>query len=112
MELSHEKKGDNLIITIKGRLDADTTPEAEKAIRKIIDDGNSRILFNLGDLEYLSSVGLRVVLWVTKEIASKKGKVVLCSLNKYVKEIFEVSGFESLIAIEETVESGIRKLGG
>ena len=112
MELHHEKKGDNSIITIKGRLDASTTPEAEKAIRKIIEDGNSRILFNFSDLEYLSSVGLRVVLWVTKEMARKKGKLVLCSLNQYVKEIFEVSGFESLIPIEETVESGIKKLGG
>ena len=111
MELYHEKKGDNLIITIKGRLDAGTTPEAEKAIRKIIEEGNARLLFNLSDLEYLSSVGLRVILWVTKEIAAKKGKLVLCALNQYVMEIFEVSGFDRLIPIEETVESGIKKLG-
>ena len=112
MELYHEKKGDNLIITIKGHLDTGTTPEAEKAIRKILEEGNSRILFNFSDLEYLSSVGLRVILWVTKEIASMKGKLVLCSLNQYVKEIFEVSGFDSLIPIEETVESGLEKLNG
>ena len=70
----------------------------------------SRILFNFSDLEYLSSGGLRVILGVAKELKRKEGKLVLYSLNPFVKEIFVVSGFESLIPIEDTVESGIRQL--
>jgi anti-sigma B factor antagonist/stage II sporulation protein AA (anti-sigma F factor antagonist) len=40
----------------------------------------------------------------------KDGKIVLCALNEFVKEIFEVSGFQSLIPIAESVESGIQEL--
>ena len=111
MELNHEKQGENLIIIIKGRLDDATSPVADKAIKKIMEAECSRILFNLGELEYLSSGGLRVILGVAKEIKRKKGKLVLCSLNQFVKEIFVVSGFDALIIIEDTVESGIKKLG-
>ena len=110
MELTHDKKGENMIITIKGRLDAASAPVADTAIKKIMEEDCRRVLFILDDLEYLSSGGLRVILGVAKEIKRKEGKFVLCSLNQFVKEIFVVSGFESLIPIEDTVESGIKQL--
>ena len=110
MELTHVKEDENLIITIKGRLDAASSPVAGNAIKKIMQEDCSRILFNFSDLEYLSSGGLRVILEVAKKLKRKEGKLVLCSLNPFVKEIFVVSGFESLIPIEDTVESGIRQL--
>ena len=110
MELTHVKEGRNLIVTIKGRLDARTAPVADNAIKKIMEEDRSRVLFNLKGLEYLSSGGLRVILGVAKEIRRKEGKLVLCSLNPFVKEIFVVSGFESMIPIADTVESGIRQL--
>jgi anti-anti-sigma factor len=110
MELTHEIKGEILMITIKGRLDAATAPVADSAIKKLMEDDCIRVLFNLNDLEYLSSGGLRVILGVAKELKRKEGKLILCSLNPFVKEIFVVSGFESLIPIEDTVESGIRQL--
>ena len=110
MELNHLQEGEITIITIKGRLDAATAPVADNAIKKIMEEDCRRVLFNLDDLEYLSSGGLRVILGVAKEIKRNEGKLVLCSLNQFVKEIFEVSGFESLIPIEDTVESGIKRL--
>ena len=110
MELTHVKEGEIVTITIRGRLDAATAPVADNEIKKIMDNDCFRILFNLNDLEYLSSGGLRVILGVAKELKRKEGKLVLCSLNPFVKEIFVVSGFESLIPIEDTFESGIRQL--
>jgi len=110
MELTHEKTGEILMITIKGRLDAATANVADSAIKKLMEEDCTRILFNLNDLEYLSSGGLRVILGVAKEIKRKEGKLALCALHEFVKEIFEVSGFDSLIPIEDTVESGIKLL--
>ena len=110
MELSHLKVDENIIFTIKGRLDAASSPVAGNAINKIMPEDCSRVLFNFSDLEYLSSGGLRVILGVAKELKRKEGRLVLCALNPFVKEIFVVSGFESLIPIEDTIESGIRRL--
>jgi anti-anti-sigma factor len=110
MELAHDQRGHNLIITIKGHLDAATAPLAHGAIKKIMKEDCHRILFNLDDLEYLSSGGLRVILGVAKQLKRKEGKLVLCSCTQYVREIFEVSGFESLIPVEDTVDAGIKLL--
>ena len=107
MEITQKEENGIVSIVIKGRLDADSSPEAEKVVRDALGAQTDRILFDLGQLEYLSSAGLRVLLSAAKEMRRREGKIVLCSLNEFVKEIFEVSGFQSLIPITDTVESGI-----
>ena len=84
--------------------------ETEKAVDKILKGNNYRLLFDLGDLEYLSSYGLRIILNAAKKIKMMGGKIILCSLIKNVKEIFDISGFGANIPIADSVESGIKVL--
>jgi anti-anti-sigma factor len=110
MDISQKQEGGIVYITIKGRLDADSAQEAEKTVNEALGGDTSKLLFDLGALDYLSSAGLRVLLSAAKEIRRRDGKIVLCALTQFVKEIFEVSGFEALIPIEASVESGIKVL--
>ena len=110
MEITQKEENGIIFISIKGRLDADSSPEAEKVVKEALAGQVARVLFNLDELEYLSSAGLRVLLSAAKEMRRRDGKIALCSLNEFVKEIFEVSGFQSLIPITESVESGIEVL--
>ena len=110
MEISQKEENGIVSIAIRGRLDADTSLEAEKVVKDVLGSEANRLLFNLGELEYLSSAGLRVLLSAAKEMRRRDGKIVLCALNEFVKEIFEVSGFQSLIPITDSVESGIEVL--
>ena len=110
MQISQKEENGVVSIAIKGRLDADSAPEAEKLVKEAREGPTSRVLFNLAELEYLSSAGLRVLLSAAKEMRRRDGKIVLCSLNEFVKEIFEVSGFQSLIPIAESVEAGLKVL--
>ena len=110
MEITHRLENEILIIAIAGRLDAATALVADKTINKTLDENTNRLLFDLSALEYLSSGGLRVILGAAKEIRRREGKVALAALNQYVFEIFEVSGFTSMIPIKETVEEGLKDL--
>ena len=69
------------------------------------------MLFDFSKLDYLGSGGLRVILGAAKELMRKEGQIVLCSLPDLVRKIFEVSGFNSVVPIAESVESGIEQLG-
>jgi len=71
--------------------------EAEATVKGILKGGTQRLLFDLSRMEYISSAGLRVILMAVKELRNKKGKVVLCGLTPYVKEIFDVSNFLLII---------------
>ena len=108
MEINHKEENGIVFIAIKGRLDADSSPEAEIIVKDVLDGPANRMLFDLRDLEYLSSAGLRILLSAAKEMRRRNGQIVLCDLNEFVKEIFEVSGFQSLIPITDSVESGIK----
>ena len=110
MEITQKEENGIVSIAIKGRLDADSSQEAENVVKDALGEKTDRVLFDLGELEYLSSAGLRVLLSAAKEMRRRDGEIVLCSLNEFVKEIFEVSGFQSLIPITDTVESGIEVL--
>jgi anti-anti-sigma factor len=111
MEITHAKEGEISVITINGRLDAATAPVADKTIKTILEGDCLRMLFDFSKLDYLGSGGLRVILGATKELRRKGGQIVLCSLPNLVKEIFEVSGFNSVVPISESVDSGIEQLG-
>ena len=110
MEINPNEKFGIVCVTIKGRMGSELDPELEKVIRKILRNDNRRILFDLGSLDYLRSPTLRVILKAVKQINRKRGKVALCSLNGYVKEIFEGNCFRDTFAIADSVESGIQTL--
>ena len=111
MDITHVKKDEISIITINGRLDAATAPAADKTIKNILEADCLRMLFDFSKLDYLGSGGLRVLLGAAKELRRKGGQIVLCSLPNLVKEIFEVSGFNSVVPISESVDSVIEQVG-
>ena len=108
MKINQNEKNRIVCITINGRMGTELSPELEKVIKKIMASDKRRILFDLGGLEYLRTPTLRVILKAVKQINQKRGKVALCSLNGYVKEIFEGNCFQDTFAIADSVESGIQ----
>ena len=110
MEISQKEENGIVLLAFKGRLDGKSADEAEDTIKRIFKGENNRLLFDFEFLEYLSSAGLRVVLGAAKEMKRRDGKFVLCALNAYVKEVFEVSGFGAIIPIADSVESGINEI--
>jgi anti-anti-sigma factor len=106
MEILLKEENGVICIALKGRLDAESADEADRAIRDILAGDNFSLLFDLSALEYLSSSGLRVLLNTTRELKQKKGRMVLCALNIFVKEIFEERDFP----IEDSVHTGLKAL--
>ena len=110
MKIEQSEKDGVTCLAIEGRLDADSAPEAEPLIKAILKEKKPGLLFDLSRMEYISSAGLRVILMAVKELRNRKGKVVLCGLTPYVREIFDVSNFSSIIPITDSVEAGLQQM--
>ena len=106
MEILLKEENGIICIALKGRLDAESAGEADRAIRDVLAGDNCSLLFDLSALEYLSSSGLRVLLNTTRDLKQKQGRMVLCALNIFVKEIFEERDFP----IADSVSTGLRTL--
>lgn len=100
MSLKIEKKNEGTkdIVLLSGRLDTTTSPELEAFVEKELTDAQE-LVFDLADLEYISSAGLRVILKVQK-LMNKKGSLKLIHVNDVIEEIFEVTGFADILTIE------------
>jgi len=106
MEIRFKEENGVICIALRGRLDAASADEADRAIRDVLAGDNCSLLFDLSALEYLSSSGVRVFLNTTRDLKQKNGRMVLCALNIFVKEIFEERDF----AIADSVSTGLKAL--
>lgn len=107
MEITNRKEKDAMVVSIKGRLDAVSSPEFEKELEKLIAEGEKDFVIDFAEIDYISSTGLRSILETAKKLKEKEGKLLLASLKNVVKEVFEISGFSAIIPIYESVESAL-----
>ncbi len=101
------KQKSAVIVSIKGRMDAVSAPEFEKRLEEWIDNGESKFVIDFCDLDYISSAGLRSILATAKKLKTKDGWIFLAELKEVVKEVFEISGFSSIIPIYDSVEEAL-----
>lgn len=98
LNIEKKKEGSKLELVLAGRLDTTTAPELEKELKASL-DGVDELVFDMASLEYISSAGLRVLLSVQK-IMNKQGTMKVLHVNETIMEIFEVTGFSDILAIE------------
>ncbi|MBP3815301.1 MAG: STAS domain-containing protein [Firmicutes bacterium] len=98
MTIDKNLKDGVLTVALAGRLDTTTAPELESSIQESISDVKD-LIFNFGELEYISSAGLRVLL-STQKIMSKQGSMIVKNVSEPVMEVFEVTGFSDILTIE------------
>jgi anti-sigma B factor antagonist len=108
MEIIEEKQDAISIFKLNGRLDSNTSQGFEKKIFDAISDGSKNIIVDFKDLDYISSAGLRVILKATKALNREEGKIMLCAMQDYVKEVFEIAGFDSFLPIVGTMDEAIK----
>jgi anti-sigma B factor antagonist len=92
------------IIAASGRVDAHTAPEFEKGCHSMVSNG-IRLAIDLGEVAYMSSAGLRVLLSTLKLCKSQGGKLVLVAPRPNVQEVLQVSGFTTVFTVVPTVDS-------
>lgn len=98
MTIEKKLNAKELTLTLSGRLDTGTSPELEAEIRNSI-DGIESLILDMSALDYLSSAGLRVLLYAQKTM-NKQGRMLVRNVNETISEIFEVTGFSDILTIE------------
>ncbi len=110
MEIFQENNKGIEIFKVKGSLDSNTSPEFETRIYNALEGGQRKLIFNLEDLNYISSAGIRVMLKTTKDLKRMEGNIVLCSLQDYVREVFDIAGFDGYLNIENNLDEAMVKI--
>lgn len=110
MKIDEQQQETAWIFRIDGRLDSNTAPELENRVALAMNKGARSMVIDFEALGYISSAGLRVILKTAKELKRLDGALVLCAMQDYVREVFEISGFDTFLPIVPTAGEALRRV--
>ena len=99
MNLTVSSENKVYTIAVSGRIDTLTAPELEEKFREIENDAE-KLIFDMREVEYISSAGMRVIVAAHRAMAGKNG-FVLKGLTKNVSTIINLTGFNKILNIED-----------
>ena len=110
MEINEHHEEDVVVFKISGRLDSNTSQEFDRRIFEAIDQGSRRLVVDCEKLDYITSAGLRVLNKTAKRLRKENGGIVLCAMVDYVREVFEIAGFDTFLPIVDTLDNAVVKV--
>jgi anti-sigma B factor antagonist len=96
MQFSQLDKDGVTIISLSGRIDAGTSEPFKAKLMAAIGDRPVRLVLDFAHVDFISSIGLRVLIVAAKRVAAVHGKMAFSGLQGPVREVFELAGFVSV----------------
>lgn len=107
LDLEAREENGVTVVDVEGKMTTTTSPEADAYLKELLSEGVSQIVLNLEGMDFIASTGLRVILATGKKLLASGGKLVICSLNPTVSEVFRLSGFSRMFAVFDTEEEAL-----
>jgi anti-anti-sigma factor len=97
MEITVLQDKEPISLKVSGRIDASNSGEFESRINEVMSKGIFNIIFDLSELTYISSAGLRVFMLIFNKCRETGKKIALVSPTDIVSEVFKISGLSEII---------------
>ncbi|HEY3707709.1 MAG TPA: STAS domain-containing protein [Terracidiphilus sp.] len=107
MTIERLQVGGKILLRLSGRMDADKAGKLEPECDSCIAAGFTRLVIDLGELTYISSMGLRSFVSVAKKLKDKGGELRVCCLTGLVRQVFEITRLTQVFPMHESVESAL-----
>ena len=107
MEITESRMGTTLVMGFSGKLDALSSSRLETLIAERLQSGENRLVFDMSELQYISSAGLRVLAMTLKQLSATDGRMALCGLREPVQKVLDISGFSPLFSISASLDDAL-----
>jgi anti-anti-sigma factor len=107
MLLEVTRPGGTLLLILDGRLDGAGATDLDTALRNNLEDDDRAVVVDMGQVSYLSSAGIRVLLMMKKEMKRRNGLLALAGIREFPRNVLETAGFLSIFDLHPTVESAL-----
>ena len=114
MDITTRTQNGVTLVVFAGSLDSNTSPKAQQALEGILAAGARKMVVDCRALDYISSAGLRVLLGTAKRLSGAGGAggaggtLRLFGLNETVREVFDISGFSTILAVFATEADALK----
>ena len=94
-----EQRDGASIFNLGGRIDASNSSQIHERIMDEIENGCKSMIVDFSQVSYISSAGLRILIYASKAMVKESGCFYICSINKNIEKIFQISGLTELFEI-------------
>jgi len=88
-----------LTVFVEGRIDSVTAPDLESELKEQLPDV-TKVVLDFTAVTFISSAGIRVILWTAAQMNNRQGTMVLRNVNKTVMEVFVLTGLDTILNFE------------
>ena len=97
---AQDKPKEETVIYVAGELDFHTAPDLRKEILALLNDGVNRLVLDVGQLDFIDSSGLSVIIAGFKRYKESGGELILRSLTERTRRVLEVSGLNKVLVVD------------
>ena len=98
MTIKERKDGNKLVVEVNGKIDTNSSPELTEFFQNKL-KGVTDLELDLEKVDYVSSAGLRTILFAQKTMEAQQGSMVVSHVCKEVMETFELTCFTDILKI-------------
>lgn len=107
MEIAVNRVQGNLIFTINGRMDGFGSQKVTESLQTSLCDSDIDIIFDLKQMDYISSAGLRVFQEIYRKIKERDGRVIICQVQDFPLGVMKMGGFLQALELHTSLEDAI-----
>ena len=88
------------VLTVTGEVDLRTAPELRSHIEHVLDEGTSRLIVDLGAVDFLDSTGLSVLVGAHKRLARSGGRLIVANAPEIVTRVLSITGLDRVFELQ------------
>ena len=111
LAISEQRYGPVPVVAVKGEIDVATAPHLRSYLDHLLDGGDESIVVDLGEVAFLDSTALGVLITTQKRCHAAGGQLVLVATNRRILKVFEITGLGDVFPMFESVSGAVEEFG-
>ncbi|WP_324609589.1 STAS domain-containing protein [Streptomyces sp. NRRL S-340] len=97
------------VVTVSGEVDVCSSPGIRRAVVRLIDEGHRHVVLDLCRVTFLDSMGLGLIVALTKRLRAQAGSLVLTCDDPRILKVFKAGGLHAVYAFHASVAEATRR---
>lgn len=106
--VDHRFHGDLTIVTVVGEVDVFTTPRLREALLDLIESGSLHLVLDFGDVTFLDSTGLGVLVGMYHRLRTREGSMVIAGATERIQRVFHITQLTKIFQIYDSLDDALQ----